>query len=50
MWGGVALVVGEDLKVSQIFDLEGKSLVGKFCGRRMLVVSVNNWMESLLGF
>jgi hypothetical protein len=32
--GGVSLVVGEDLRVRQIVDLEGWNLVGKFNGRR----------------
>jgi hypothetical protein len=37
----VVSVVGEDLKVSQISDLEGKAIV--FCG--MSLKTVNIWME-----
>lgn len=52
--GGVALVVGGDLKVTQIVDLEGRALVGKIYGRSMFVVSFNSWMgllwESVLDY
>jgi hypothetical protein len=33
--GRVALAVGEDLQVSQIVDLHGQAIVGKFVGRPM---------------
>jgi hypothetical protein len=31
----VALVVEEDLEVSQVEEMEGRAIVVKFCGRRM---------------
>jgi hypothetical protein len=38
--------VGEDLRVNQIAELEGRALVGKLCGRRMFIGCLNSWMES----
>jgi hypothetical protein len=37
--------VGEDLQVSQIADLHGRVIVGKFMGRRMVYNIVLAWME-----
>jgi hypothetical protein len=44
--GGVSLVVGEDLRFSQIVSLEGWDIVGKLCGRRMSMGYLNSWIEA----
>jgi hypothetical protein len=41
----MALVVGEELQVAQISELEGTTIVDKFCGRWISLKSVNMWME-----
>jgi len=46
---GVALVVGEDFQVSWIVDLEGKAIVGKFCGQCLTMSLISVWMESAWG-
>jgi hypothetical protein len=44
-WGGVSLVVKEDLKVSQIAEPRGKTLIGGFKGRRVYMENMNLWMQ-----
>jgi hypothetical protein len=39
--GEVSLVVGKDLQLSQISKMEGKTLVGKFCGCRVSMKYLN---------
>jgi hypothetical protein len=52
--GDVVLVVRDEIKVAQILNLEGGAIVGKFCGRRMSLKTVNVWMEvewrAILGY
>jgi hypothetical protein len=38
-------VVGKDLQVIQISDMEGKEIVGKFNGCRILAITLKWWME-----
>jgi hypothetical protein len=42
---GVSLVVGEDVGVNQILDLEGKTLVGKFMGWRVTLEQLGSWIQ-----
>ena len=42
-------MVGKDIMVNKIYDMEGHALVGKFYGIRMLVDSLSSWITSLWG-
>ena len=42
--GGVTLVVGEDVGVVYILELEGRTLISKFIGRRVSLSSVHKWL------
>lgn len=52
--GGVSLVVGEDLRVSQIKELDGRTVLGKLSGRGVSMSDLNSWMQHewapLLGY
>jgi hypothetical protein len=54
LWWRCFLGGGEDLWVNQIAALEGRALVGKFRGRRMVVGTLNSWIAanwvSLIGY
>jgi hypothetical protein len=43
--GGISLVVGDDLGVNQIRLLLGKTIVGKFLGRRVSMGVLNDWLQ-----
>lgn len=44
--GGIALVVGEDLQVSKVEELEGRAIVGKFYGRWMSFFTMEAWVDT----
>lgn len=43
--GGVALVVGENFRLEQILDLNEKTLVGKYLGKRVSMEQLNLWIQ-----
>jgi hypothetical protein len=47
--GRVALVVGEDMKIAQIDDLDDHAIVGKFMGRRIAHMTNIKWMDKEWG-
>jgi hypothetical protein len=52
--GGVSLVVGKYLHVSQIENMEGRAIIGKFSGKRVVKESLTSWMQynwaSIIGY
>jgi hypothetical protein len=45
--GGDSLVVGEDIRVDQILDLVGKTLVGNFLGRWVGMDQIQRWVNEV---
>jgi hypothetical protein len=52
--GGMSLIVGEDMRVAQIAEMDGFALVCKFCRMRVFISAMGSWLEeiwnSVLGY